>query len=63
MYEIPPNVPRTLTEGTQKVDDVLRFIIDSSVPFDNNQGLCSGFHNPQDLGNSLVAGLNLQFAT
>jgi transposase len=46
----------------EKVDDVLRFIIDPAVPFDNNQGLCSRFYNPQDSGKSFVERTNLGFA-
>ena len=44
------------------LDDVLRFIIQPSVPFNNNQGLCSGFHNPQDSGKSLTNRTNFGFA-
>ena len=51
-----------LSRLNKKVDDVLRFIIDAAVSFDNNQGLCSGFHYPQDSGKSFVERANFGFA-
>ncbi len=40
-------------------EDVLRFMDNEIVPFTNNQGLCSGFYNPQDSGKFLVEHVNL----